>query len=214
MIDIIKIANGLPISVIVPLQEKRKWFFYQFVMPLLVANSPAEIIINTNEGGAAKKRNEGFRVSTCPFVLFSDDDILFPKDYFKTLYADISDSECGYVYTGYDGIILNSATNEAKNNFSIDTIDFDPDIFKEKNFISTMSLMKRELFPYFDETISRLLDYDLYLNMLSKGIRGKAVHGIKFYAFYLDDGITSIKNELNYIKIRNKYSDLFEGEVE
>ena len=71
-----------------------------------------------------------------------------------------------------------------------------------------MSLMKREWFPRFDEKLKRLQDYDLWLSIVNKGGIGKLVHGITFYAFYLDDGITSDNNsEVDAITaIRDKYS--------
>lgn len=206
MIEVIKIKNGLPISVIVPLQEKRKDFFLNFSLPLIKANNPSEIIINTNEGKAGKKRNQAFDKSTRPYTFCCDDDILLPECLLSTLYDNIkNDKECGYVYTGYNGIVLNADTNVVKNNFVIETINFDKELLKTVNYISPMSLMNRNVFPYFDETIPRLLDYDLYMNLLSKGIVGKAVHGIKFYAFFLDDGITSINNPFEYSEIQNKY---------
>ena len=206
MINIINIKNGLPISVIVPLQEKRKDFFFNYTLPLIKANNPSEIIINTNDGMAGNKRNQAFDKSTCPYIFCCDDDILLPECFLGTLYNNIkNDKECGYVYTGYNGIVLNSDTNNLKNNFVIETIDFNQELLKSCNYISTMSLMKRNIFPYFDEMIPRFLDYDLYMNLLSKGIIGKAVHGIKFYAFFLDDGITSINNPFSYSEIQSKY---------
>lgn len=207
MIDIINIENGLPISVIVPLQEKRKYFFFQFVLPLIKANNPSEIIINSNEGGAAKKRNEGFEKSKNPFVLFSDDDILYPRDYMCTLYEKIKDDDSvGYAYTGYTGIVDNSEIHGVNSNFDIKTTEFDPELLKKGNYISTMALIKRSVFPYFDETIPRFIDYDLFLHMLSLGVVGREVYGTKFYAFFLDKGITSINNEYSHEDILKKYS--------
>ena len=52
MIDVIKLYeeydDTFPVSFIVPLSVKRNDFFYNFVFPLLEANRPAEIIINSN----------------------------------------------------------------------------------------------------------------------------------------------------------------------
>lgn len=208
MINVIEIKNGLPISVIIPLQKSREAFFYQFVLPLLNSNNPAEIIINTNDGNAAKKRNEGFFVSTYKHVFFMDDDILLPKDHLKTLYNNLIMSDCGYAYTGYTGIVIYPETNAMKNNFDINTVEFDEELLKKVNYISTMSLINREVFPMFDETLPRFNDYDIYLNMLSKGIKGKAVHGTKFYAFYSDEGITSLNNDFSYAEIHKKYPNI------
>ena len=69
MIKIDKIDDGLPISVIVPLSEKKEKFFYEYVYPLIEINNPNEIIINNYKGLAPKKRNIGFDKSTQPYEI-------------------------------------------------------------------------------------------------------------------------------------------------
>lgn len=195
MIEIIKLESNLPVSVIVPLQEKRKKFFYEFVLPLIMANNPSEIIINDNEGGAAKKRNEGFMSSSCPFVFPCDDDILLPKEYLRTLHDSIRyDLNVGYAYTGYSAIVMHTATHPMKSNYHMPTKDFDGDELKRGNYISSMSLMKRQVYPSFDETLPQHDDHEMYLRLLESGIIGKACHGIEFMAFFMDEGISSINN--------------------
>jgi hypothetical protein len=60
-----------------------------------------------------------------------------------------------------------------------------------------MSLIKRKYFPRFDESLKRLQDYDVWLTLLNNGIYGIAVHDNEFFAYYLDQGITSNDNSLN-----------------
>lgn len=206
MIDIINNTDGLPISVIVPLQEKRKRFFYQFVLPLIKANNPKEIIINLNDGGASKKRNEGFKISTQPFVSFVDDDILLPNGYFSALHMAISNTNFGYAYTGYIGIVTYPDTNPIKTNFILPTTEYNIDkLLNEGNYISSISLIKRKIFPLWDESLSRFTDYDLYLRLFKNGIIGKAVHGVDFFAFYMDEGMTTINNGDTYQDIVKKH---------
>ena len=107
MIEIDKIEDGLPVSVIVPLSEKRRDFFYNMVYPLLQASNVNEIIINTDLGNAPKKRNDGFDKSTQPYIFFCDDDILIPTNYIENLYNVLSKSpELAFTYTGYQGIVV------------------------------------------------------------------------------------------------------------
>jgi len=199
MIDVIKYEDDcLPISVIIPLSEKRKKFFNKFVFPMVEANFPAEIIINDNEGTAPKKRNDGFLKSTQPFVYFLDDDIVLPADHLKLLYDELqkykNDLNYGFAYSGYYGIVLHSHNHPISKNFKIDTIEFDYNRLKKGNYISTMALVKRDIFPMFDETLKRLQDYDVWLTIASKGIKGKAVFDNEYFAYYLDEGITSNSN--------------------
>lgn len=204
--DIINNHPGLPVSVIIPLQEKRKEFFHQYTLPMLQANNPEEIIIIDGPGNAAQKRNTGFKISKQPFVLFLDDDKLLPKNYLLTLYKSLTyHPDVDFVYTGYTGIVLHPDTHPCKKNYKIPTRDFDPQQLKHANYIDTTSLIRREAFPGFDETLPQHDDWDLYLHMIKLGSKGKAVHDLEFFSFFLDEGITSVNNKDCSEIIRNKY---------
>jgi glycosyltransferase involved in cell wall biosynthesis len=189
--------DTLPISVIVPMSDKRSHFFNNMVYPLLEANRPAEIIVNNNFGGAPKKRNEGFEKSTQPFLFFCDDDILLPKNYLERLYKLLlANPNKAYAYTGYHGIVMHPNSHPMRGNFNIPSIPFNGDNLRHGNYISTMSLVRRDLFPKFDESLKRLQDWDVWLTMLGNGHEGILLEGAEnmFYAYYLDEGITSNGN--------------------
>lgn len=200
-INVDKIDDGLPISVIVPLSKNRSDFFYNYVLPLLESNNPNEIIINDNVGSAPEKRNEGFFESSQPYIFFCDDDILLPSNYLKKLFNVLIECEknennrIGYTYTGYDGIVLDPTTHPMKGNFKIKSNEFNADALKQFNYISTMSLINKTHFPMFDVKLKRFQDWDIYLTMLNKGIEGKMVKNLKFFAYYLDGGITNTNND-------------------
>jgi glycosyltransferase involved in cell wall biosynthesis len=209
MIKVDKVEDGLPVSVIVPLSKNRREFFNNMVLPLLEANNPNEIIINDNEGNAPKKRNEGFEKSTQPFTFFCDDDILLPADYIECLLRALQKHpEVGFAYTGYHGIVLHPESHPIHGNYEIPAIEFSAQALKYGNYISTMSLMRRELFPMFDENLKRLQDWDVFLTMVERGVKGILVPSQTFYAYYLDSGITSNTNsEIDAINaIRAKHN--------
>jgi glycosyltransferase involved in cell wall biosynthesis len=208
-ISVDKINGGLPISVIIPLSKNREDFFYNMVLPMLESNEVNEIIINDNDGKAPKKRNDGFKKATQPYVFFCDDDIILPMNYLESLYNELDkNSEIGFTYTGYKGIVMYPETHPMHGNFEIPSIEFSEDALKYGNYISTMSLLRRNLFNGFDETLNRLQDWDLWLSLVEKGIKGKLVKDLTFYAYYLDSGITSNSNsEIDaYNKIRTKHN--------
>ncbi|MFW5847692.1 MAG: glycosyltransferase [bacterium] len=195
MIKVDKIDEGLPISVIVPLSKKRRSFFINFVLPLIEANEPMEIIINDNEGSAPKKRNEGFKKATQPYVFFCDDDIILPKNILSEMYLALRHNpKIGYAYCGYHGIVLHPESHPMRGNFRIPSRPFNATALKKGNYISTMSLIRSDVFPMFDEKLKRLQDWDIFLTLLSKGIEGIFLPNIEFYAYYLDEGITSNSN--------------------
>ena len=210
-ISVDKVEEGLPISVIIPLGEKRRDFFENNVLPMIEANNPMEIIVNSNVGGSQKKRNDGFKKSTQQYVFFCDDDIVLPANYLQLLYETLvknsNNPKIGYTYTGYYGIVINPRTHPLGGNFTTQSTVFNADTLRQGNYISTMSLIKREVFIGFDENIKRFQDWDMYLTMLEKGIEGILTPNTFFWAYYLDEGITSNGNNINeaLYAIRDKH---------
>ena len=210
MITIDKVDEGLPVSIIVPLSKNRKDFFNNMVLPLLEANDVQEIIINDDEGRAPKKRNDGFKKSTQPFLFFCDDDILLPANYISSLYnVLIKNPDVSFAYTGYAGIVLHPETHPMRGNFQINAVPFNEQNLKYGNYISTMTLVRREVFPMFDENLKRLQDWDLWLTIVKNGGKGILVSNRTFFAFYLDSGITSNTNSemdaINAIRSKHKF---------
>jgi glycosyltransferase involved in cell wall biosynthesis len=208
MIKVDEVEDGLPVSVIIPLSKHRREFFNNMVLPLIEANNPVEIIINDNEGGAPKKRNDGFKKATQEFVMFCDDDILLPANYIQTLLDALKKHlECDFAYPGYHGIVLHPETHPMHGNFEIPAIHFDANALKYGNYISTMTLVRRDKFPMFDESLKRLQDWDIWLTMVERGSKGILCPSLTFFAYYLDSGITSNENsEIDAINaIRNKH---------
>ena len=208
MIKIDSIDDGLPVSVIVPLTKSRRGFFESMVLPLIEANNVNEIIINDNEGLAPKKRNDGFAKATQPYVFFCDDDILLPATYIESLLRVLEKNpDIGFAYTGYHGIVLHPESHPMHGNFQIPAVQFSKEALKRGNYISTMSLVRKELFPMFDEKLKRLQDWDIWLTLANRGVRGALVPQETFYAYYLDAGITSNQNsEVDAVNaIRNKH---------
>jgi len=213
-INVDRVDDGLPITVIVPLSKKREQFFYNITLPLIEANNPAEIIINDNPQMQGKKRNDCVKKSTQPYVFFCDDDIILPANTLEDMYNELekhkfrSDAKIGYAYCGYKGIVLHPATHPMKGNFEIPSRPFDATALKRANYISPMSLFVKDMLVDFDETLTRLEDWDLYLMLLHNGVMGIEMKNNMFYAFYLDEGTTSNNNDeqSQVIKIIKKHN--------
>lgn len=104
--------------------------------------------------GAAKARGEYF--------LFCDADITLKSEMLKKMFTTLSDQpEISFVYCSfYYGSKL----------FKL--FSYDEDRLRRMPYIHTTSLLRREHFPGFDNSIRRLQDWDLWLTMLSEGHRG------------------------------------------
>lgn len=144
------------------------------------SHTPSEIIITYDSGaGANWARNEGADKATCPYLLFSDDDITWEKGAIKDLLRALwSRPSAAYAYGWYE-----KEGNQYCNR------PFSARDLKQGNYISTMSLFRRDLFPGFDEQIQRLQDWDLYLTLLEEGYEGVYCGG-KIFVTKENDGIT------------------------
>ncbi len=190
--------NKLPVSVIVTAIKSRLNFTKEFVIPAIELNNPSEIILIDDKNlNVQQKRNKGVSLAKEKYLFFSDDDILLPHNHLKTLsdYLD-ANPDVGYVYTDYQAVVLDMENHPIKKNYYHQSKEFDGEILKQENYISTMSMVRKDVFCGFDEKIKRLQDWDLWLTLLERGVKGKYVPDTGFLAFYLDAGITSNKTPL------------------
>ena len=185
--------EGLPVTVVVPLSAHRNEFFEKFCLPGIRANRPQKISVVRGEGGACRKRNLGFAEVDTSHVFFCDDDVVLSGDCLSRLLGALEQSEsgAGYAYGDYVGICIPLATHPLGQVFLHQAQAFDGGELLRRNYISTMSLVRSEVFCGFDENVPRLQDWDLWLTLLGKGVEGQYVPGVLFHAYYLDQGITT-----------------------
>ena len=119
------------------------------------------LITQENRGGNAA-RNRGFREARGEYLLFCDADIVM-RPYFlaKMLRALEKNPDASYAYASF---------KLGWKKFQL--WPFDAEKLKEMNYIHTTSLIRREHFSGFDESIRRLQDWDLWLTMLEQGHHG------------------------------------------
>jgi len=84
---------------------------------------------------------------------------------------------------------------------TFDLFDFDAERLKKGNYISTMSLLRRENCIGFDESLKRYQDWDLWKRLLEKGVKGIWVPG-RMFNTGLGKGISrdSVKDLLKQVK--------------
>jgi hypothetical protein len=87
---------------------------------------------------------------------------------------------------------------------------FDAQALRKRNLASTMSLIRRPLFPGFDPEIKRLQDWDLWLTMAARGHDGVHCGGAPIFSTAVrPGGITyggSISYEEAFEVLRKKHS--------
>jgi hypothetical protein len=188
--------SPLPISVIVTMIEERRWFTEEFVIPAIKQNNPAQIIvIDDSKMDIQQKRNLGVNRANQKYVFLCDDDIILPCNHFARLFKalDDEDDSIGYAYSDYQAIVLHPETHPMNGNFYFRSKEFDAKGLLRGNYISTMTLIRRDICPNFDASIVRYQDWDAWLTLLKRNITGIYVPDTGFLAFYLDSGITSTR---------------------
>jgi hypothetical protein len=121
------------------------------------------IVSHDQNRGANWARNRGFELVKTPFVLFSDDDIMWEPGALESMKAALDENpEVSYAYGSYSIPEIGTQCD----------VPFDAGCLRRNNFISTMSLVRTSHFPGFDESIQRFQDWDVWLTMLERGQTG------------------------------------------
>lgn len=119
-------------------------------------------IIHQENKGAAHARNTGFKESKGKFIIFWDADVLAKPTMLTEMYAALEQNpKASYAYSQ-----LKLGWKKIKSR------PFDAAALKKFNYIDMISLIRREHFPGFDESLKRFQDWDLWLTMLNKGSCG------------------------------------------
>jgi len=148
------------------------------------------VVTDHRKQGAPWARNFGLEQEDIktPYVLFSDADIQWEKDALEKMVRELQENrrDVGFAYGGY---YLQEPTmfKDKFRTFSgpIGNQPWDFETLLNHNYISTMSLIRREALcelgpkPW-DESLKRLQDWDLWLNLAQRGWKGVWVGGVTF----------------------------------
>lgn len=151
------------ISIIIPNRESENCYKTLESLKEQIGKD-SEIIVVYDEGkGANWARNRGAEIAEGRFLLFSDNDIIWQAYAVADLWIELENHpEAGYSYGWY----------QIENEGDYCTQQFSDYLLRKQNYISTMSMIRKEVFPGFDESLQRLQDWDLWLTILEKGIIG------------------------------------------
>ena len=183
------------ISIVIPLYNKRKTIKKTVESILSQTYSDLEVIVvddgSTDGGyneikkfngrikyikqehqGANAARNNGARMARGKYLFFCDADIILRDDALEILKEALDKNlDTSYSYSSFKLGWKKFASQQ-----------FDAMALKKFNYISTMSLIRKEDFVGFDKDLKKFQDWDLWLTMLDKGMVGVHVSQILFYA--------------------------------
>ena len=113
--------------------------------------------------GAPVARNKGADMTSAPYIIFLDADAtLVPEALAKMCNALEQHPEIGFVYSNFKwgGKLMKS------KEFSLAAL-------RKMNYIHTTSLIHRAVLQPFDESLIKFQDWDLWLTLGEKGVKGK-----------------------------------------
>ena len=144
------------------------------------------VIVNDFDGNANRARNRGLKGVTTPYVLFSDNDIEWESTALQDMYDYLEGNpDVSFAYGSYDiggKLDTNLQWNTSK--------------LRERNYVSTMSMVRTVNHPTFDESILRLQDWDVWLTMVENGKKGGYIEK-KIFSTKIREGITE-GNRISY----------------
>ncbi|MBI5022804.1 MAG: glycosyltransferase family 2 protein [Candidatus Magasanikbacteria bacterium] len=132
---------------------------------------PQVKFIFSSHAGAATARNSGFRESIGEYVIFWDADIAGQPDMLAKMKKALDEHpEASYAYSSFKFGWKKFVCGQ-----------FDAERLKQMNFITTTSLIRREHFPGFDESLKKFQDWDLWLTLLDQSHIGVWVPEVLFH---------------------------------
>jgi len=138
-------------------------------------------IVRQKNAGAPAARNTGFSYATGEYLLFLDADIICRPDMVQKMVETLEEDASASI--AYSNFYFGKKKMPAQV--------FDVSALKKRNYISTMSLIRRKDFPGFDATLSRFQDWDLWLTMTEKEKRGVWIDAYLFQAIPHAFGISA-----------------------
>ncbi|PIR04105.1 MAG: hypothetical protein COV59_02890 [Candidatus Magasanikbacteria bacterium CG11_big_fil_rev_8_21_14_0_20_39_34] len=138
-------------------------------------------LIKQKNQGAAIARNVGFQASQGSYVIFWDADILGGANMLEEM-SNVLDSrqEIDFVYSNF---YFGKKRMPAR--------EFDGHALMKGNYIAIATLLRREIFVGFDESLSRFQDWDLWLTLYENGKKGTWINKYLYRAMVSTNGISS-----------------------
>jgi glycosyltransferase involved in cell wall biosynthesis len=151
-----------------------------------------EVIEVDNDASASAARNEGFAKAKGRYVFWLDADCVLKPNILSRMRAQLECCDAfHFVYGDYERVGAFEDKTFVAGEFSLDRL-------LQANFVSTMSLIRRECVVPWDETIKRLEDWDFWLRVAEAGGQGYYLNDGPLFTAYYKPGDNSMEGWESY----------------
>lgn len=162
-----------------------------------------KMIDSIQHSGAPKARNTGYKHAQGDYIVFWDSDCYAEPGMVRMWIKYFNTFNTDFVYSGYRFLDDNHTFSSSE--------PFNPYLMTCNNYICTMSPMRKDIFPGFDESLKSLQDWDLFLTLIEKGYKGHYIKGSGFSTEMRKKSISSQGCTHNvwlerYNTVRNKHN--------
>ena len=131
--------------------------------------------------GAPAARNAGAQMANGTFLIFVDADVTLQKDAIERMVMALEEHpDASFVYSSF---------RFGGKRFRVGP--FDPSALRRGPLIHTTSLIRKDFFPGFDESLKKFQDWDLWLTIVEKGGTGIWIPEELFQVATRHDGMSS-----------------------
>ena len=203
----------LPVAVAVPHVVWRKAFFLERCLPTILESDPQEIIIVPNDGSTGRPgifRNAAFERTRAPFVYFVDDDTVLLPGGLLALYEALSKAHMtvAIAYGNYR-LVAAAGSPWSRATGVVSAGPWDKEKLLKSNFIPGVALVRSECYLGCDETLRRLVDWDLWIRMARAGMTATWVDRLVFEAHQIDRSVTLSMSDDQALEAVRKKNDLW-----
>jgi glycosyltransferase involved in cell wall biosynthesis len=195
-----------PVTVVIPHIPSRDEFLMKHCLPSIFRNRPQEIIILGGPGGPGAKRNKGMAKAANDYVFLCDDDEVVRDGVFEVLLEALKEHpKATFAYGQYLGVVHKEIDFPRGAGLN-PSGPWDFERLKKGNYISTVSMFRKKLFPGFDEALPKLEDWDAWLTIAERGSYGVYVEQIIHESHHIDRGITqSVDSSFSFKRVKEKH---------
>lgn len=165
------------------------------------AERSGALVIHTPRLRQSAARNTGLAKIQSDLVIFLDGDLILQPNMIGRMEVGLEDHpQASFVYCPYDRTGSQAGRIEA--------YDWNEELLKRGNYISPMSLVRRNHLPNpcFDTEFDRYEDWDLWIRMMKAGRKGKLINECLFTAYYRAGDLSAKGDDRDwFFRVRAKH---------